>query len=107
MLGFNFKAVAAPDRREAAREEVFHRARGLAADGSPIVLEVVNISASGFMARTEAGIAEGDIVTVSLPVVGELRAAVRWSLGGRAGCEFARRIDLAAYLELLGRLMKG
>jgi hypothetical protein len=43
---------------------------------------------------------------VNLPKVGTMVAEVRWSLGGRIGCQFERAIDLASYYELLAVLMK-
>jgi hypothetical protein len=96
----------AADRREAPREEVFHRTRAMRAGGASAPLQVVNISASGLMARTDDGFAIGETLRIRLPVVGELTAQVRWSLGGRIGCQFDRMIDLAPYLELLGALAK-
>lgn len=106
MLGVQSHAVQT-DRREAPREEVYHRARAATGNGTMLALEIVNISASGFMARTEEPFAEGDTIRVTLPVIGDVAAGVRWSLGGRIGCEFPRRLDVAPYLELLGRLMRG
>ena len=99
------KPLAQPDRREAPREEVFYRTRALAGD-TTVPLHLVNISAGGFMARTEDELTVGAPLRVRLPVVGEVRAEIRWALGGRIGCQFDRMIGLAAYLELLGALMK-
>lgn len=107
MFGTGSRPMYQPERREAAREEVHHRARGTTPEGTTLALEIVNISASGFMARTDAPLREGETFLLTLPAVGEQRATIRWALGGRIGCEFARRIELVPYLELLGRLMKG
>lgn len=95
-----------PDRREAPREEVYHRTRGILDGGGMVALQIVNISATGFMARTETELAPGAALTVRLPVTGERKAEVRWALAGRIGCQFARSIDLADYLQLLGTLAK-
>ncbi len=105
MFASNSKVMAQPDRREAPREEVSYRTRA-SIGGSSVSLHVVNVSASGFMARTEAEPVAGDRLTVRLPVIGEVGADVRWVLGGRIGCQFDRMIELAPYLELLGTLVK-
>lgn len=107
MFAVRNKAGAQPERREAPREDVYYRTRATAAGVGAIGLQVVNISANGFMARTEADFAPGDTLSVKLPVAGVVVAEVRWALGGRIGCQFGRMIELAPYLEMLGELMKG
>ena len=104
-MAFGIGAQVRQDRREAPREEVYHRTR-LLIGASALPVQLVNISASGFMARTEAEIAPGTALRLRLPVVGERAAEVRWALAGRVGCQFAQSIDLAHYLELLGALAK-
>ena len=44
---------------------------------------------------------------MSLPVVGTVNAEVRWSLGGRTGCELDAMIGLAPYYEVLTAMVKG
>jgi hypothetical protein len=95
-----------PERRQSERDEVFYRTRATIAGLGSFPAQVVNISANGFMARAETEVAIGQTLSIRLPVVGEVKAEVRWSLGGRIGCQFARMIDLASYLELLATLMK-
>jgi hypothetical protein len=95
-----------PDRRQSERDEVFYRTRATVAGLGSFSAQLVNISASGFMVRTETEIAIGQTLSIRLPVIGEVKADVRWSLGGRVGCQFTRMIDLASYLELLAALMK-
>ena len=94
------------ERRESEREEVFYRTRATVPGRGSIPVQVVNISASGFMARTELELPVGQTLSVRLPVVGELSADIRWALGGRIGCQFTRMIGLAPYLDLLGALAK-
>jgi len=101
-----FAARVQPERRQSERDEVFYRTRASAAGLGSFPAQVVNISANGFMARTEQELAVGQSLTIRLPVVGEVKAEVRWSLGGRVGCQFTRMVDLASYLELLATLMK-
>lgn len=97
--------ATAEDRRE-DRDEVHHRTRAIHVDGRVLQLLVVNISPSGFMARCEAAAAEGDTLRITLPGVGVLPARIRWSLGGRIGCELDRPIRLADYYELLAALLR-
>ncbi|HEV2567550.1 PilZ domain-containing protein [Sphingomonas sp.] len=105
MIAFGTGARVQQDRREEPREEIYHRARAVIG-GTLVPLQLVNISASGFMARTEAAVEPGAKLKIRLPVVGECDAEVRWALAGRIGCQFARSIDLPRYLELLGTLAK-
>lgn len=94
------------DNRCVDRDEVFHRARGHAADGRMLALLIVNISPHGLMARCETELAPDDRVRIALPAVGITQARVRWALGGRMGCEFERAVPLAGYYELLTILLK-
>ena len=93
------------DRRGAAREEVFYRTRATSQAGDAVQLQIVNVSACGFMARCEAELTAGESISVRLPVIGDVSAEVRWSLGGRIGCQFDRMIDLAPYLEILAEMV--
>ncbi|WP_326524544.1 PilZ domain-containing protein [Sphingomonas sp.] len=98
--------LAYRDERDVTREEVHHRTRLTLADGRSLAVVVVNISPHGFMARCEAVLAEGDAVRIALPGVGATPARVRWSLGGRIGCQFDRMVGLAPYYELLAALLR-
>lgn len=100
-------ALAYQDQRAAPRDEVFYRARASRADGSPLALLIVNLSAMGLMARCDSDLPAGERLRVMLPVVGVVVAEIRWSLGGRIGCELDRTIALADYYELLAVLAKG
>ena len=95
-----------PERRQSEREEVFYRTRANTAGGGNFPVQVVNISANGLMARTDTEVSVGQALTVRLPVIGEVKAEVRWALGGRIGCQFARMIELTTYLDLLGALAR-
>ncbi|MBM3928781.1 MAG: PilZ domain-containing protein [Sphingomonadales bacterium] len=99
------KLVHMDDRRE-DRDAVHHRARATHADGRVLQLLVVNISPNGFMARSDAAMAEGDRLRIALPGVGMAPAEVRWALGGRIGCQFDQPIRLGDYYELLAALMR-
>lgn len=101
-----FGNVARTDGRREDRDEVHHRARAMHADGRTLPLLIVNISPNGFMARSEATMAEGDRLRVALPGIGTQAAEVRWSLGGRVGCQLDSPIRLGDYYELLATLMR-
>ncbi len=106
MVAMGVNSALATDRRDAPREEVFYRTRVARSGGRNVPLQIVNISAGGLMARSDDSFEVGETLRVRLPVVGEIGAQVRWSLGGRVGCQFDRMIDLMPYLELLGVLAK-
>jgi hypothetical protein len=97
-------ATALRDERTQPREQVSHRTRLLAADGRALPVLVVNMSAGGFMARCDEPFGEGDPVRLLLPVLGVVRAEVRWALGGRVGCQLDRTIAQPIYLELLAAM---
>ena len=93
------------DDRAVPRDEVHYRARAIGSDARPISLLIVNMSALGLMARVDADYPVGERLKVTLPVVGAVWAEIRWSLGGRIGCELDRPIDQADYYGLLAALI--
>ena len=101
-------ALARPveDNRALARDEVHYRARAFGPDAQQVSLLIVNLSALGLMARADVPYEVGQRLRVTLPVVGVVVAEIRWSLGGRLGCELDRPIDLADYYELLAVMLK-
>lgn len=100
-------SLALAEGRREDRDEVHYRARAFGPDAKQLKLLIVNISPHGMMARCDAGFEIGERMRVTLPVVGTVVAEVRWSLGGRIGCQFGQAIDLASYYELLAALVKG
>lgn len=93
---------AAPrDARKFDRDETHYRSRALCARRTPVRPLIVNISPRGFMARTDFEPAVGDVMTVTLPIVGPVEAVVRWTLGGRLGCEFEPMLPIATYADIL------
>ena len=106
-MSLGTESLARADPRRAEREEVGYRTSAIALDGGHHTLLVVNISPHGLMARCEEPLAAGNRIRVRLPEVGAIEAQVRWSLGGRLGCEFPEPIDLAPYYDLLAALVRG
>jgi len=94
------------DNRTTPRDEVHYRARATGPDGKSFSLLIVNMSALGLMARADTAYQVGDRLDVTMPVVGTIAAEIRWSLGGRLGCELGRPIDQADYFALLAALIR-
>ncbi|KQU55782.1 hypothetical protein ASG67_06595 [Sphingomonas sp. Leaf339] len=104
-----FGHLAAADERREPRQTVLHRTRARQASGEEQPVTLVDVSPRGFMARSDGQHAPGDWLSVQFPLIGVLEAEVRWSLGGRIGCQLTRTIELADYqlmLELMLRSMK-
>ena len=99
-------ARLATDDRALARDEVHYRARAFGPDARAVSLLIVNLSAMGLMARADVPYAIGERLRITLPVVGTVVAEIRWSLGGRLGCELDQAIDLADYYDLLAVMLK-
>lgn len=94
------------EKRVDDRIPVCHRTRAVRPDGQPLSLVIVDLSISGFMARCEVALAAESRVQVMLPVIGMCFAHVRWSLGGRIGCELDEPIAPESYSEILTLLVR-
>ncbi|NIJ20371.1 hypothetical protein FHS95_002063 [Sphingomonas naasensis] len=105
-MGLSIGNLAIADDRQEMRDDVHYRARAFGPDARQLSFLVVNISPHGLMARCDTPFQTGDRLRLVLPVAGTVAAEVRWSLGGRLGCQFDRAIDLAAYYELIAQLLK-
>lgn len=99
--------LAYADVRREGRDEVHYRVKAYGPDARQHNYLIVNISPHGLMARCDDCPTVGDRFRINLPKVGTVVAEVRWSLGGRIGCQFERAIDLASYYELLAVMVKG
>jgi len=93
------------EQRVLPRDEVHYRSRGTLSDGGALQLLIVNMSARGMMARSEASLVEGEAIRVRLPVVGTVSGKVRWALGGRFGCELDQVISLSDYMLVLATMV--
>lgn len=98
--------LAYADVRREGRDDVHFRAKAFGPDARTLHLVVVNISPHGMMARCERDFEIGQRIRVTFPTVGVVVAEVRWSLGGRIGCQFDPAIDLAGYYELITLMLK-
>ncbi|MDQ0837463.1 PilZ domain-containing protein [Sphingomonas faeni] len=94
-------ATAVRDTRGEPRDEVMHRTHALDGDDRTVRLVLVNMSANGLMARCDGDPVAGERLRIRLPILGYVDTIVRWSLGGRIGCELERTIPLAEYYTML------
>ena len=92
------------DARAEPRDEVHHRCRATLADRRTLSVLVVNLSPQGLMIRSDVEVSVGEWLRVTLPVVGEVQAAVRWALGGRIGCQLEKAIPANRYHAVLGAM---
>jgi len=100
-MEMSFKMISAriaedqSDRRRASRFPVEFEAtmRELGANG--VEATVLNISKSGFMARTAVHFEVGSRVWLLLPGRDRASAVVKWIAGDKIGAEFAEPISLA------------
>jgi hypothetical protein len=100
-MGVTNQATRRIEDRAEPRDEVLHRSRMTLADRRAIAVTVVNLSPNGMMMRADVEVATGERIEVALPVVGTVAATVRWSLGGRLGCELFHPVDARRYHALL------
>jgi hypothetical protein len=94
------------DKRIDERVPVCHRTRAVGPIGQPLSLVIVDLSANGLMARCDTAPAAGSRIQVLLPIIGMCFAEVRWSLGGRIGCELEQPIGLESYYEVVTMLTR-
>jgi hypothetical protein len=99
-------ALAFLDDRALPRDDVCCPARASHAELGVFSLVILNIAARGLMARCDKGLAEGDRIDITLPIVGRIGAMVRWSRGGRIGCELDHVIGLSDYYLALAEMLK-
>lgn len=92
------------DARIEPREETHCRVRVRDAAGPREAMLVVNLSPNGLMARSEAILPVGHLLTFDLPEAGPRPAEVRWSLGGRLGCRFLAPIPAELYPRTLAAM---
>jgi hypothetical protein len=98
------KARIAEDQTERRRDtrvpvDVDAKMRELGATG--VEARVLNISASGFMAATEADFEVGSRVWLMLPGRERANAVVKWIAGDKLGAEFAKPISLDGLAEVV------
>jgi len=82
--------LSVTEGRRSARHPVNHRVIGEHRQFGDLPIEIVNISAHGFMSGNPLELGRGERLTVRLPGVGRIEAHLIWSSGDRAGFQFER-----------------
>lgn len=75
--------------------------------GPPEDATLLNISRYGFMAHSEMQIADGSLIAIELPHIGEVKARAIWSMDENIGGEFLAAIDPYSYFDMLARINTG
>lgn len=89
------------DKRRAARHPTDfkviaeHRLQG------DVHLNIVNVSAQGFMAKGLSGMERGERLVMRLPVLGRIEAHLIWAHEDRAGFQFERIIRMDDFTKLV------
>lgn len=89
------------EMRRAARHPVDHTVTAEHRSQGDMPLNIVNISAQGFMAKDILGLDRGERLVMRLPVVGRIEAHLIWAHEGRAGFQFERIIRIDDLLGLV------
>lgn len=92
------------DLRRATRHPVEHRVIGEHRQRGDVQIEIINISAQGFMAAGDIGLDRGERVVIRLPVVGRIEAHVIWQTEDRSGFQFERVLRLDDFLMMINAL---
>jgi len=69
-----------------------------------VMLQLINVSTTGFMTRGSLEFGRGERVTIRLPQIGRIEAFLVWNEPDRAGFQFERIIrqdDFAKMIKLL------
>lgn len=96
--------LSVTDLRRSTRHPVNHRVIGEHRRLGDLQLQIINLSAHGFMAQGDTGLQRGERITIRLPHVGRIEAHLIWTTGDRAGFQFERIVrldDFTAMIEAL------
>lgn len=96
--------LSVTDLRRAARHPVDHPVIGEHRQLGDVHLHIINLSAHGFMAKGDCGLARGERITIRLPVVGRIEAHMIWQTEDRSGFQFERIIRLDDFVALIDSL---
>jgi hypothetical protein len=91
------------NRRSAARRTLRLQALGATASQADADVVIHDLSLSGLLIETSAGLADGERIDVDLPEAGPTEAKVVWTSGRFFGCKFKRPIPPAALASAILR----
>ena len=69
-----------------------------------VMLNIVNISTTGFMVRDTLELGRGERVTIRLPQIGQIEAFLVWADESRAGFQFERIIRQDDFTKMIKQL---
>ncbi len=96
--------LSVPDQRRSTRHPVDlpliaeHRRLG------DVMLQVTNVSTTGFMIAGPIDLGRGERVTIRLPQIGRIEAFLVWVEGDRAGFQFERIIRMDDFSKMIKAL---
>jgi hypothetical protein len=96
--------LSVTELRRASRHPVEHPVIGEHRRLGDVHMQIVNISAHGFMTQGDFGMARGERVVIRLPVVGRIEAHMIWQADDRAGFQFERIIRLEDFMQMIDTL---
>ncbi|MCT2400772.1 PilZ domain-containing protein [Novosphingobium mangrovi (ex Huang et al. 2023)] len=96
--------LSVTDKRRAARHPVDYSVIAEHRQLGDVTLQIVNISAQGFMVKGDLGLDRGERLVMRLPVVGRIEAHMIWSHDDRSGFQFERIIRVDDFLRLVDTL---
>jgi hypothetical protein len=89
------------DKRRAARHPAEFKVIAEHRQLGDVHLNIVNVSAQGFMARDFADMERGERVVMRLPIIGRIEAHLIWAHEDRAGFQFERIIRMDDFAKLV------
>lgn len=92
------------DMRRAARHPADYKVIADHRQLGDVHLNIVNVSAQGFMAKGVPELERGERLTMRLPVIGRIEAHLIWAHEDRAGFQFERIIRMDDFAKLVDAL---
>ena len=96
--------LSVTDLRRAVRHPVDHRVIGEHRQLGDVHLNIVNLSAHGFMCQGAHNLGRGERIVIRLPIIGRIEAHMIWIADERSGFQFERIIRLDDFDELIDSL---
>ena len=93
--------LSVTELRRSARHPVNHPVVAEHARRGDMRLQILNISAHGFMAEGAGEMSRGERLIVRLPQAGRIEAHLIWNIDDRAGFQFERIIRLDDFTAMI------
>ncbi|MEO8722090.1 MAG: PilZ domain-containing protein [Sphingobium sp.] len=89
------------ERRRAERDRIFLKTQITWVRNNVAPVTLVDISETGFHARTQATFAKNDRLRIMLPLVDNVPAEIAWNRDGYIGCRFIYHFEAIAFRQLV------